>query len=314
MLANTFDAFVGADVARRFGLPAVWAIHESWLPQAYWANLYPPGLLDPEVRRSAMSAFAATAAVVFEAEATRRLYLSVTHPGAAVVVPYGVDTGQLEKDGAAVDKSSARRELGLPEDTQLLLVMGTTEPRKAQLLVAEAFASISDQYPNTTLVFVGDTGTPYANALKDFANATDLGGRIRVVPVVPDTLPWYRAADILLCASDIESLPRSVLEAMACGVTIVATNVFGLPELLSDGETGFLFEPRSRSALIAALRRVLDLEPRSLEEVGLAGRRHVVANYDSSGYTTDILNILEGLIRDPTVSPGQFLGLRGTTT
>jgi glycosyltransferase involved in cell wall biosynthesis len=192
--------------------------------------------------------------------------------------------------------------------------MGTTEPRKAQLLIAEAFASISTQYPNTTLVIVGDTGSAYADTLREFARAADLDGQIRVVPVVRDTLPWYRSADILLCASDIESLPRSVLEAMACGLTILATSVFGLPELLSDGETGFLFEPRSRSALIAALRRVLDLEPRSLEQVGRAGQRHVVANYDSSGYTTDILAILRGLIEDPRASPKQFLNPRIKTT
>ena len=61
--------------------------------------------------------------------------------------------------------------------------------------------------------------------------------------MVLDTYPWYRAADLLVSASDIESLPRSVLEAMCFRVPVLATSIFGLPELISDGETGFLFEP-----------------------------------------------------------------------
>ena len=72
---------------------------------------------------------------------------------------------------------------------------------------------------------------------------------MRLIPITPDVDPWYGMADILVCASDIESLPRTVLEAMAWETPVLATSVFGLPELIDDGETGWLCEPRDMLAL-----------------------------------------------------------------
>jgi D-inositol-3-phosphate glycosyltransferase len=307
VLANTFGSLVGADMARRLSWPAAWAIHESWSPPAFWSMAYPPGYVDPKVRRIADQVLAATPALIFEAEATRRLYLSETRPGAALVVPYGIDTARIEKYCAGTDRLTVRRELELPENGRILLVMGTVEPRKAQLLIAQAFAGIAQKYPETTLVFVGYKGNAYAETLKTFVETIDLGEQIRIVPVVSDPFPWYRSADVVLCASDIESLPRSVLDAMCFGATIVATSVFGLPELLTDGETGFLFEPRSLSALVAALHRVLDMDISSLHEIGAAGQRHVLRHYDSRGYALDILAILRGLLQDPSRAPGELV-------
>jgi glycosyltransferase involved in cell wall biosynthesis len=311
VLANTFGSFVGADMARRLGIPAAWAIHESWPPSLYWSAAYPPDSVDPEVSELVERVIAETPAVIFEAEATRRLYLSSTRPGAALVVPYGVDTARIEKYCARTDRQSARRELGLPEEGRVLLVMGTIEPRKAQLLIMQAFAGLAADYPDTALVFVGDNGTLHAETLKSLVTATGLQGQVRVVPVVRDPYPWYRSADVLLCASDIESLPRSVLEAMAFGVAVLATSVFGLPELLTDGETGFLFEPRSVSALVTALRRALDLPPASLQRVASTGRHLVTEHYDSLGYATDIVVILRGLLQDSGRSPAELVTRRG---
>ncbi len=100
--------------------------------------------------------------------------------------------------------------------------------------------------------------------------------RCRIVPTDSDTYRWYRAADLLLSASDVESLPRSMLEAMCFGVPVVSASVFGVPELVRDGETDFLFEPNDLDALMAALQRVLALEPAELTRVGDTGQRHVL--------------------------------------
>jgi glycosyltransferase involved in cell wall biosynthesis len=131
--------------------------------------------------------------------------------------------------------------------------------------------------------------------------------RCRIVPIDSDTYRWYRAADLLLSASDVESLPRSMLEAMCFGVPVLSASVFGVPELVGDGENGFLFEPNDLDALIAALNRVLVLEPAELTHVGDAGRRHVLGHYDSSGYAEDLLRLCQGLLDSPGASPGDIL-------
>jgi glycosyltransferase involved in cell wall biosynthesis len=131
--------------------------------------------------------------------------------------------------------------------------------------------------------------------------------RCRIVPIDSDTYRWYRAADLLLSASDVESLPRSMLEAMCFGVPIASTSVFGVPELVTDGETGFLFEPNDVDALVGALHRVLALEPSELARVGEAGQRHVLEHHDSSGYARDLLRLCRGLLESPGASPEDIL-------
>jgi glycosyltransferase involved in cell wall biosynthesis len=181
-------------------------------------------------------------------------------------------------------------------------------------VLASAFARVVGEHPDALLVFVGDTGTPYADALRRLVHGLHIENQTRLVPVVEDIYEWYRAADVLVCASDVESLPRSVLEAMGFGTPILATSVFGLPELLTDGETGYLFEPLDLGAAVDALRRVLDVDRGSLETVAEAGRRLIVEQYDSAGYATDVVALLDGLRHDPQAKPADILAARGRAT
>src|SRR6202042_540736 len=108
-------------------------------------------------------------------------------------------------------------------------------------------------------------------------------------------------------SSDLESLPRSALEVMCFGVPVLATAVFGLPELLEDGRTGFLFEPNDLEATAAALHRVLALGDSELAAVGEAGRRHILEDYDSAGYVSDFMALFEGVLRERGSAPGEIL-------
>ena len=127
---------------------------------------------------------------------------------------------------------SIRRELGLPEDATIVLVVGTVEPRKAQTRIAQAIERLRSRHPDVLCVMVGDQPTGYSEGLHRYVTAAGLEDHIRIIPLVSDPFPWLRAADLFLCASDIESLPRSILEAMAFGLPVVACRIFGIPELI----------------------------------------------------------------------------------
>ena len=161
-----------------------------------------------------------------------------------------------------------RRLHNFAPNQRVLLVMGTTEPRKSQIVLAEAFARVAEDHPEALLVFVGDNGTPYARSLRQFVEASGAAKQIRLEPVTADSYSWYRSADVLVSASDIESLPRSFLEAMCFGLPVAAASVFGIPDLIQDGRTGFLFRPRDLGAMVDAVRRVL-----STDSDDLAGDR-----------------------------------------
>lgn len=305
-LVNTAHVFSGADVAARLSLPTVWAVHESFTPPVLMTVAF-GAPMDPAVLDAARSAMEAADALVFEAAATRDLYSDWAKPGHSVVIPYGVDTREIENYARRVPRLAARAEVEVEPESRMILVMGTIEQRKAQTRIVEAFARVAHDYPEWELVFVGDTKSEYSLALRRYIRKTGMVERCRIVPIDSDTYRWYRGADLLLSASDVESLPRSMLEAMCFGVPVLSASVFGVPELVGDGENGFLFEPNDHDALVAALHRVLALEPAELARVGDAGRRHVLEHYDSSGYAGALLRLCEGLLESPGASPGDIL-------
>jgi D-inositol-3-phosphate glycosyltransferase len=305
-LVNTASAFAGADVATRLGLPTLWAIHESLTPRAFWSVAFPAGVAPP-IRVAAEHALATADALVFEAEATRELYAPWGGVDRSVVVPYGVDTNAINAYRNRVSREQARTDTGTQGDGRIVLVMGTVEPRKAQTRIAQAFGLVQHHYPDWNLVFVGGSDAPYSHGLEQYLLEVGLEDRARVVPVVEDTYRWYRAADLLLSLSDLESLPRSALEVMCFGVPVLATSVFGLPELLEDGRTGFLFEPNDLKATAAALHRVLALGDSELAAIGEAGRRHILEHYDSAGYVSDFMALFEGALRERESTPGEIL-------
>ena len=310
-MVNSFGSFFGADAATRVGLPTVWAIHESWTPTSMWAVGFPPGHVSGGVRRAVARAMSAANAMVFVAEATRRQYEGWAGPGRTAVVPYGIDTAGVSAYCDRVSPAAARQATGLPADARVLLVMGSTERRKGQSVVAEAFARLADAHPEARVVFVGDNGNSYAAALADYLHRAGLDHQVNLVPVVEDIYQWYRSADALVCASDIESLPRSVLEAMCFGIPVLATSVFGLPELLDDGATGLLFEPLDLGATVDAIERLLGMDPAELQRVAAAGRRLVLDSHDSAGYAADIVALIEALRADPGASPAGVLAATG---
>jgi glycosyltransferase involved in cell wall biosynthesis len=77
-------------------------------------------------------------------------------------------------------------------------------------------------------------------------------------PATPDVAPWLRSFDIFVLPSRSEALSNSLMEAMACGCPVVASNVGGNPELVDDGARGLLFEPGNPQALAGALRRLME--------------------------------------------------------
>ncbi|WP_374521896.1 glycosyltransferase family 4 protein [Hydrogenophaga sp.] len=146
------------------------------------------------------------------------------------------------------DRAQARQRLGLPVDRRYLLSVGHLVERKGHHIAIEALSHL----PGVTLLIAG--GGPEEGALKALAKRLGVADRVRWVGVVPQTdlKWWYSAADVLALCSSREGWANVLLEAMACGTPVLATNIWGTPEVVSTPAAGLLLARRDAPALAAA--------------------------------------------------------------
>ena len=291
-LVNTATALSlpGGDVAARLGIPAVWAIHESVPPSLLWSYL------DPDVRRRGEESLAGAARLVFQTDTTRRLFESTAPPGSCVTVPSGIDLEPIDALRDGFDRSTARLEAGIPVDADLVLCVGTVEARKSQLALVQAFETVAERHPRAHLVLVGGQDDPYSLALGDYLDSRDATKRVRVVQLSLEVQRWYGMSDIYVCASDIESLPRTVLEAMAWEKPTLATSIYGLPELVEDESTGWLCEPRDVSALAAGLERALSSSVEERASFGANARALMERRFSAKRHARSFARLLDEAI------------------
>ena len=163
-----------------------------------------------------------------------------------------------------VDQTEARKRLALGEG-RILLSVGNLIELKGHHLAIEALATLS---PNTHLIIAG-TG-PEQQHLQRLASQFGVADRTIFAGQIDnrELKWWYSAADVLLLCSSREGWPNVLLEAMACGTPVLATNVGGIKEMLSQN-VGMILTERSSSALVAALNHLF-LAPPDRQQV----RRH----------------------------------------
>jgi D-inositol-3-phosphate glycosyltransferase len=311
VLVNTIVAFPGVELADLLGIPSVFAVHESLDLEAFWVSDYVSGESHPLVRERAARAFGGATAVVFEAEATRRVHLRHGDPARFLTLPYGIELARIDRFRSSFEGAAERRRLDLPAGATVVLCLGKLQPRKGQAGLVQAFGELAPRRTDATLALVGESATsrhlPYAEAVRERVRRAGLSPGVRVVPLVDRPYEWLGVADLLVCPSDLESLPRVVLEAMAFDVPVLATEIFGLPDLIEDGATGWLCRPNDVGALAQALDRVLALGPERRAAVGLEGGRVVRARHDLDAYAERFFGLVDGLAADPGADPAALV-------
>ena len=142
----------------------------------------------------------------------------------------------------------ARARLGLKAQGPYLLSVGHLIERKGHHIAIEALA----QLPGVTLLVAGSG--PEEGALKALASRLGVADRVHWAGVVPQTELkwWYSAADALTLCSSREGWANVLLEAMACGTPVIATNIWGTPEVVSTPSAGVLMEKRDAPSLTTA--------------------------------------------------------------
>jgi glycosyltransferase involved in cell wall biosynthesis len=160
-----------------------------------------------------------------------------------------------------LDRSSARRLLGLPEEGELLVSVGHLSPRKGFHRVIRALPRLLATCPEARLAIVGGKGAEEHNSAELHKLARELGMADRVSFVgaqLPDRVAlWMAAADVFVLASDFEGCPNVILEAMASGRPVVATRVGDVEHMVPSFAGIFLDDPENAVALAISLAAAL---------------------------------------------------------
>ena len=195
----------------------------------------------------------------------------------------GVMTERFEPSAPRAVRAAVRRSLGIPEDAPVVGIVGRIVREKGYRELFDAAGVVARQVPNTVVLVVGDTlesdKGKFGTELR--ALVADGGPRSRFVftGFRRDTERLYQAMDVFVLPSHREGMPRSVIEAMASGLPVVATNIRGCREEVVDGETGLLVPVKAPAALADALVQLLT-DPARARAMGRAGQRRARALYD----------------------------------
>jgi glycosyltransferase involved in cell wall biosynthesis len=180
----------------------------------------------------------------------------------------------------------------------LLLYVGRFAPLKNLPLLIDAFAAVVTERPEARLMMAG-TGD-LMKSIKRRAEVRGVAEKIIFTGEVPyEALPrYYSAADIFVLSSHYDNFPNAVLEAMSCGLPIVATRVGGVPLLVEDGENGRLTPPGDADALKDAVLRLL-ADDRLRRVMGCRNREKARSLYSWDASARKLLAFYRELLRTP---------------
>ena len=241
--AHEFDANVqGAFVAALSGIPLVATVHGK--------NYFCEKLR----RRLAYRWVSRRATMVAVSENLKQFIVEKVRvsPDRIKVVYNGVDALPYCE---ASDVDLCRRDLGLPDGDRIVGVVGNLYPVKGHQYLIEGIPAILQKCPNTSFVFAGRG--QLETELKEQVHRLGLEKRVHFLGLRQDIPRILALLDVFVLPSLSEGLSMAILEAMIAGKPVVATQVGGNPELVLDGETGFLVPPRDSQALASSVATLL---------------------------------------------------------
>ena len=241
--AHEFDANVqGAFVVMISGIPIVATVHGK---HYFWEKFR---------RRLAYRWVSRRATMVAVSEDLKQFIIEKVgvSSGRITVLYNGVD---VPPPTAQTDVDACRKELGLPKNDQIVGVVGNLYPVKGHQYLIESIPAVLEKCPNTSFIFAGRG--QLETELKDQVHRLGLDKRVHFLGLRQDIPRILALLDVFVLPSLSEGLSMAILEAMMAGKPVIATRVGGNPEIVLDGETGFLVPPRDSQVLAASLTKVL---------------------------------------------------------
>lgn len=211
-------------------------------------------------------------------------------PGNVRVVHYGIELERFSR--ATVNL----RERWCLNGGAVIGSIGRLEPRKAHDCLIEAMAAAFESAANACLLIAGHDPWGYGKDLQALINDLELEKRVKLVGFQDDVPSFLGALDVFAFASRSEGFGQVVIEAMAAGKPVVASKIPPLTEIVIEGETGLLVEPRDAKSFAEALTHLL-IDPVERRRMGMRGRERVKEYFTAERMAQETLLLYEELLQ-----------------
>jgi glycosyltransferase involved in cell wall biosynthesis len=195
-------------------------------------------------------------------------------------------------------KNLLREKLNLPQLASVAIYTGRLVSYKGLPLLLKVWNGIRRKYGNALLILAGTGGLDIHNCeeeLQAYVKSRGLEGYVLFTGMVRNVPEYLQASDIFAFPSENEAFGSSLLEAMACGLPVIATSVGGIKTLVSDKETGLLIQPGNAEQLFQALDVMLSNEALA-SRLGRAAHKSVQDLYSAETVTRRYLALFQGLV------------------
>ncbi len=206
------------------------------------------------------------------------------------VSPNGVDLSRFQN----LNREQSRKELGLTQNDFVIITVARLEKIKGIEYLIGAIRNFQFSIFNFQLLIVGD-GKERKN-LENLAQKLGVGDRVRFLGQVPnDKVPQILAAgDCFVLPSLKEGFGIVILEAMAAGLPVIATNVGGIPDIIQDGNNGILIEPANSQAIANAIKQIIG--QKDLTSKIIANSWNSLSQYDWDNIANKVFELAKHLI------------------
>ncbi len=281
---NTSTILEGALAARRTGIPHVWHIHEHLRGNADLRCYFPTAWID-RITLSLSECIITPSKVLADDR----------FPGSDKVriIPNGVDLTAFRRG----DGKRVYMELGISQSVPVVTFVGGISKGKAPLDFACAAVMIHRQRPDVHFLLAGGTSDPLLERnIRDLIKQARLNECFHILGFRNDVVNLLAAATVHVSTSLQESFGLTLIEAMASCKPVVATRCGGPEEVIVDGETGFIVEPKNPQAIAQAVLKLLN-QPDLARRFGEAGRLRVEQEFTVETYAHRISKIIKEVIR-----------------
>jgi glycosyltransferase involved in cell wall biosynthesis len=263
------------------------ALHQAprLAPDAYPIAVYLPGPPHPRYIPDLQQADA----LISDGYAAKELPAMIGRPVDDVLK--GVDVETFTPEGRSVREAQG---LG---GSRVVICVTRLVPIKNLPMMLDAIAIVRKTAPDVVLVLVGEG--PQQPALAERVRQLGLDAAVRFAGYVPQqaTPSWYRAADVFALSSDFDNSPNVVLEAMACGLPVIATDVGGLREYVRPPSNGLLTPKGEAPAFADALLTLLNDRERAAA-IGRQNRQDAVTRFSWAASAARMREVYERVIED----------------
>ncbi len=178
------------------------------------------------------------------------------------------------------DSAETKKNLGLDSEQNIILSTGSLNKTKNHSLLIDAFAELTASNESWHLYIIGE-GEERLNLEKQIIES-EISKKVKLLGIKNHNSlsQWLNAADIFVLPSQNEGTPNALLEAMACGLPVIASKVGGVPELIQNNIEGLLFDRNSKEELVEKLNRLI--QDKELQNtLGMAAAKKVNSHYNS---------------------------------